>query len=634
MYVIEVMPLQRGTQIETLSYFGGTPYPLGTLLKVPVRSREILAMVTETHPVSATKTALRAATFSLRKLPPQSSVQSLSPAYIKTAEALAERYPATVGTILFALLPPEIKNGELRLPHTHHTHNDAKHVPELFQGTQNERHLTYRSLIRETFAHGGSVLIVAPTSADAHGLYDALSVGIEERTIVLTSNMTKKYIREGYHELEDFSKSKLIITTPTHAMIERHDITTVVIESARSPYFKERTKPYLDYREVLQLHTQYAGRRLIYGDLLLRSEEVFAERTDRYQALEDAPKRITLPGALQVVRMKDKADTDGVFHMFAPKVLRAIDDTLAEKGRVFLFAARRGIAPMVGCIDCGYIFRSPQTGAPLSLIRTKKNGVEYRWFVCGASGYRTRAADTCPECGSWRLRERGIGIQQVYDELSRMIPKTPIIQFDHTSASTYKKACFLRDTFYGTKGGIMIGTHMAIPYLTAPITTSVVVNMDALYATPTWRLQEDNLALLLHLREHTTGNVYVQMRAEPDSLITHAKQGSLAAFYDEELELRKMCNYPPFTTFVHLTWQGTKEAVQKTEELVATALKAFDVTMYSAPPLPETRKNEPQCIKYGLVRVAAKDWPHTPLLAALKALPPSIRIVVNPDRIV
>lgn len=634
MYVIEVIPLQRGTHIDTLSYFSSTTYTLGTLLTVPVRSRELLGVVVDVHEVSATKTALRAATFSLRKLPPQPSARSLSPAYIKTAEALAERYPATVGTILFALLPPEIKSGEIALPHTHHAQCEVHHTPEVFQGTAEERQLTYRSLIRETFAHSGSVLILTPTSAEAHELHSALSIGIEDRTIMLTSSMTKKQIREHYEKLEDFSKSQLIIATPTHAMLERHDITTVVIESARSPYFKERTKPYLDYREVLHLHAQYAGRRLIYGDLLLRSEEIFNARSDYYQMLEDAPKRVSLPGTLQLVRMKDKADTGGTFQMFAPKVLQAMEETLKERGRIFLFAARRGIAPMVGCIDCGYIFRSPQTGAPLSLIRTKKEGVEYRWFVCSASGYRTRASDTCPECGSWRLRERGIGIQQVYDELSRVIPKRPIVQFDHISASTYKKACFLRDTFYGTKGGIMIGTHMALPYLTKPINTSIVVNMDALYATPTWRLQEDNLALLLHLREHTLGNVYVQMRAESDSLITHAKQGSLAAFYDEELELRKMCNYPPYTVFVHLTWQGTKESVQKIEELVKEKLHAMNITTYNAPPLPQARKDEPQCIKYGLIRVAAKDWPHTPLLAMLNTLPPSIRIVVNPDRIV
>ncbi len=61
-------------------------------------------------------------------------------------------------------------------------------------------------------------------------------------------------------------------------------------------------------------------------------------------------------------------------------------------------------------MDCAHIFRSPQSGAPYSLVRTYKGDTEERWFVCGASGERVRAADTCSQCGSWRLKERGIGV--------------------------------------------------------------------------------------------------------------------------------------------------------------------------------------------------------------------------------
>ena len=83
---------------------------------------------------------------------------------------------------------------------------------------------SYRSIVRETFAHSGSVLIVAPSSIDAEKLREALEQGISERVIMLTSARTKTELRKAYEALEDFSKTKLIIATPSHAMIERHDI--------------------------------------------------------------------------------------------------------------------------------------------------------------------------------------------------------------------------------------------------------------------------------------------------------------------------------------------------------------------------------------------------------------------------
>jgi primosomal protein N' (replication factor Y) len=416
--------------------------------------------------------------------------------------------------------------------------------------------------------------------------------------------------------LRTFSKPKLIITTPTHAIIERHDITMTILEHARSPYYKEQTRPYLDYRDVLRIHSKHTGRRLLFADLLLRSEEEHARREGIYETYGDSLKRIELPGKLQVVHQNEKAVTENVFQLFLPKVLEVIRETKKNKGHTFLFAARRGLSPVVACIDCGFIFRSPQSGAPYSLIRTVKNGVEERWFVCSSSGHRERAADTCTSCGSWRLRERGIGIQHVHDELVKIMKDTPIILFDHTTAGTFKKACFLRDTFYKTKGAIMLGTAMAIPYLTEPIETSVIVNMDALYATPTWRLEEENLALLMSLREITEGNVYIQTRSKDVELITHAKHAAIEHFYNEEIELRKTFNYPPFTIFIHLTWQGTPEVVKKIEGDLTTLLAPFSPSFYVSPPSPKSPS-----IHYCLMRMAAQDWPDQKLVTVLRTLP-------------
>ena len=76
MFVIEVIPLVRGIQIESLSYFSGTNYPVGSIIAIPVRGKTIRGIVVEGKAVSSTKTALKAATFSLRKLPEQKDVQN------------------------------------------------------------------------------------------------------------------------------------------------------------------------------------------------------------------------------------------------------------------------------------------------------------------------------------------------------------------------------------------------------------------------------------------------------------------------------------------------------------------------------------------------------------------------------
>lgn len=635
MFVIEVIPLKRGIHVESLSYFSSTEYPAGTILTIPVRNQEIRGVVLGVESVSAAKTALRAATFSLKKLPPQENVQTLSPSLIETANELAEYYACQPGAALWALLLPEVRDGATKLPYTHHTTLETTHTPEVLQGTLEERYLVYTSLVRETLAHGESLLFVVPSPIEAEFAREQLGFGIEERTIVLTSALGTSTRKRALGALEDFAKSKLIITTPPYAIIERHDISITVLESEQSRNYRARSRPYFDYRCVIKVHARNCGRRLIFGDLLIRTEEETLRRDEKYETYEETPKRLALSGTLTVVRTKDKPEANAPFRLFAPKVLEEIEKTHKAKGRVFLFAPRRGLAPVIACLDCGYVFRSPESGAPYSLVRTTTpEGKEQRWFVCSVSGERVRAADVCEQCGSWRLRGRGIGIQHVYDELRSELPHIALMLFDYTSANTYKKATFLRKKFYETKGAVMVGTQMALPYLTELIDTSVVVSMDSLRATPTWHQEELTLSTLFALREHTTGTVYVQTRTnnkddEKDPFIEYARKGTLGRFYDEEIELRKQLHYPPFAHFVHLTWQGNPENIQQTEDTIKNTLVSTDIHFYSAPPTPKG----PQ-IRYGLIRLLANDWPKKELVEQIRTLPPSVRVIMNPDRIV
>jgi primosomal protein N' (replication factor Y) (superfamily II helicase) len=629
MFVIEVVPLRRGIGIDTLSYFGSESYPIGTLLSIPVRSQVILGLVTNVNEVSAAKTALRAATFSLRRLPLQESVQTLSPAYIKTAELLGNEYGTHIGNILFNLLPPEIQRGDVALPHTLSVEVKERHIPELLQATREERYATYRSLVRETFAHGSSVLLVAPTSTEAEELRRALERGIEDRIILLTSVLGKRDLKKAYEALEDFSHAKLIIATPSHALIERHDVTRVILEESRSPHYKERVRPYLDYRDVIRIHAGECGRRLLFGDLLPRTEEEEARREDRMLTLGETPKRLQLPGKLNIVTMPEKMELGKTLPIFTEEMSMLIKEVRKKKSHLFIFSARRGLSPVVACQDCGHIFRSPESGAPYSLLRVMKNGAEERFFVCSTSGERVRAADVCTQCGSWKLRERGIGIQYVHDELRKIAKDTPLVLFDHTTATTYKKAHFLKEAFYGTKGAIMLGTYMALPYLTEPIENALIVSMDALLTTPTWRLEEENLALLLRLRETTTNSVFLQSKSKDHDLFSYAKHAEVERFYTDEISLRKTFNYPPFAHFIHLTWQDTAENAKKIEEVVTTLLTPFGVTTYQSPLSPKN-----SIVLHGLIRTQESLWPNPEIVSALKQLPPSIRVVHNPDRIV
>jgi primosomal protein N' len=630
MYVIEVIPLIRGTYLESLSYYSSISYDIGTFLEVPIRGKNKHAIVTTVTSVGAAKTALKAATFSLRKLPNQPNASTIPLALRVTAEKLTERYPASLGSILYTLLPNDIKTGLRTYKDTTTVVHEEETTPQILMARLDERFLSYQSHIRSTFAKRGSVLFVVPTSTDVLYAKKELGHGIEDRLITVTATANKKKCGEMVAALEDTKFSKLIITTPSNAYIGRGDITSVIIEQSASGHYIDRTRPYLDHREALIAYAKAQGASIILGDTVVRTEEEAKRRNDTYFTYGEEVKRLVFSAPVHVVKQNDKPSTEVPFQLFSQALIKSVTTTLEAKGHVFLYSARRGLAPVVACIDCGYIFRCPDSHTPYSLVRTMKNDLEERWFVSSTSGKRVRAADVCPHCGSWRLKERGIGIQHVYDEWREKFPHTDVTVLDHNIAPTSQKAEKVVSEFFAKKGGILIGTQIALPLLHRGVDVSAIISLDAARSTPTWRADESLFRLIMKLRECSKREVLIQTRSEIDPLLEYASKGATERFFDDEISLREQLAYPPFSTFILLTWSGAEAVVRESEKEIKDILTTPLAQYYTNPHSTPTHTH-----RHVLIRINNSEKSTLKeVIGQVRKLPPYVKAEINPERIV
>ncbi len=630
MYVIEVIPLIRGTKLESLSYYSSQSYDIGTFLQVPIRGKDKPAIVTTVTSVGTAKTALKAATFSLRKLPNQATTNIVPFALRETARTLTQRYPASLGAILFALLPADIRDGLRTYKDSVAIKHQEDPTPQILMARLDERYRSYQSHIRSTFAKRGSVLFVVPTSTDVAYAKRELGQGIRDRIITITATSSKKSYQEMVEALEDTKFSKLIITTPPYAYCGRSDITSIIIEQSASAHYIDRTRPYLDHRDVLMAFAEAQGASIILGDTVVRTEEEAKRRSDTYFTYGDEVKRLVFPAPLHIVKQNDKPHTEVPFQLFSPSLIKSITTTLEAKGHVFLFSARRGLAPVVACIDCGYIFRCPDSHTPYSLIRTVKNNIEERWFVSSTSGKRVRAADVCPSCGSWRLKERGIGIQHVYDEWRALSPHSDVTLLDHTTAPTPQKVERAVREFFSKKGGVLIGTQVALPHLHRGVDMSAIISLDAARSTPTWRADESLFRLIMKLRECSLKEVLIQTRSEIDPLIEYANKGAVERFFDDEIALREQLHYPPCSIFILLTWSGAEAVVRESEKEIRTILTTPLAEYYTNP-----HSTPSHTLRHVLMRIKKSENDQLPLiLDQVRHLPPYVKVEINPERIV
>ena len=527
MFVIQVIPLIRGTRIDTLSYFSSVEYQIGAFLSIPIRGKEHKAVVTEVTSVSDNKTALKNASFTLRKLPEQAPTTAVPLNISTTAQILTQRYPTSIGAILYQLLPTDVRSGEYQYPLVSSQIHKEDTIPQILTAAIKDRYVSYRSHIRGVLARRGSVVFVVPTSADVLYAQKNLSQGIEDRVVIFSPTQTKSERQKAYAAYEDTSLAKLIITTPSHAYLDRVDLLSIVIEHSASDFYRSPNRPYLDHKVVLETYAKATGRSILEGDILPKTEDEYKRRGEFYSTYNEETKRISFASPLSIIEQHDKSTPETPFSLFSKELKARAQNVLDSKGRVFMYGARRGIAPVVTCIDCGYIFRCPDSQTPYSLLKTiAKDGTEERWFVSGTSGKKIRAADTCPSCGSWRLRPRGIGIQQVFDEAVANFAPAKVFLLDHITGSTSKKAKKIIDDFYATRGAILVGTQMALPYLSLQgVDLSAIISLDATRSNPTWRADENVFRLLLQLRELSHKEVLVQTRTTPDSVLQNAIHG-------------------------------------------------------------------------------------------------------------
>ena len=631
MFVVQVTPLIKGTKINNLSYFSSVNYEVGTFVKVPIRNKTYRAIVISSKTVAEEKSQLRGAGFTLHKLPEQTSISSIPACLRDTAKKLSDLYPATVGAILYQILSPDVRTGEYQYPNVSSLTHNEEAIPQILTDTINNRYISYRSYIRSVLARRGSVMFVVPNSVDLDYAVQHLSNGIEDRIVKFSPNQSKKERRLAYEAFEDTTIAKVIITTPTHAYLDRVDLLSIIIERSASNLYKSRTRPYLDQRTALIKHAETTGRSILLGDILPRTEEEYRRRQEFYSTYNEETKRIAFPTPLTIIEQNDKPTADLPFSLFSPELKRRTNSTLEGRGRVFMYGARRGISPVVICIDCGFIFRCPDSNTPYSLMRTfNEHGEEERWFVSSTSGRRVRASDTCDKCGSWRLQQRGIGIQQVYDECVNNFPDNLVLLFDNITASTRKKAENIINEFYTKRGVILVGTQMSLPYLTEKgVDLSAVISLDATRANPTWRADEDVLRLLLELREITHKEVVVQTRSKPDILLSYATTGSLDNFYTDEISLREQLGYPPFSTFILLSYAGNKSVVEETEQQIKRLTRAFDGSYYSNP-----FSHDDKILRYALFRITNTSKNLTEFIQIIQTLPPYIKMEIDPNRIV
>ena len=331
--------------------------------------------------------------------------------------------------------------------------------------------------------------------------------------------------------------------------------------------------------------------------------------------------------AVKDVRQSDKTKEERrYFTALDDSTYEQIETVLASGGRVVVYAARRGIAPLTVCNDCGTPITDPATDTPMVLHKTPAGNV----FMSHRSGAVLSADRSCALCGGWNLVTLGIGVDRVRDELVKKVQNASVSIFTQDTAPTHKSALKLRDTFYKSPRAILVGTERMIPYLSEPVALVVVASIDSTLALPAWRAHEHAHSVLYSLLNRAAENFIVETRKSDSAVMKSVALGSPMEFLRTELKERRTYEYPPYATFVGLSWTGTEALCKSIHDQVVAQFADYDVVG----PLPPEAVDRNKFVERAVIRLKPTDWPNEELQSLLGALPQNVAIAIDPDEIV
>jgi primosomal protein N' (replication factor Y) len=255
---------------------------------------------------------------------------------------------------------------------------------------------------------------------------------------------------------------------------------------------------------------------------------------------------------MRIVDLRQERRKEKAAAILSEKLRSAIADRLEKGEQTILFLNRRGFSTSLLCSNCGEARDCPNCSVALTFHR------HIARLSCHLCGHTAAVPKKCPACGKDALIYAGFGTEKVESTVAHLFPKAAVRRMDADSM-TRKEA--YRETLLSFRAGkidILVGTQMIAKGLHFPNVTLVgIINADLALHLPDFRAGERTFQLLTQVagragRGETPGEVF-------SPSIQFARHHDFAGYFQQELEFRERCNFPPFKHAILITVRSAHE---------------------------------------------------------------------------
>ena len=353
------------------------------------------------------------------------------------------------------------------------------------------------------------------------------------------------------------------------------NIGVIIIDEEHESSYKSDTSPKYDTVETAKKLSDITDSLLVLGSATPDICTYYKCMTGEYDMAE-LKHRVNDSNLPQTFIKDMRLELEmGNRSIFSKDLYQEIKLNLEKGEQTMLFINRRGFSTFVSCRKCGHVMMCDNCNVSYTYHSKSQS------LMCHYCGKTIKNPTVCPECGSRYIKYFGTGTQKVEDEVKKYFPNARVLRMDMDTTTKKNSHEKILSSFGKGEADILIGTQMIAKGHDFPNVTLVgIIAADISLNSGSYKAAENTFQLLTQVsgragRSEREGRVYIQTYNSDNYVIRLSAKQDYKGFYDEEIAVRRILDYPPFGCFFNIMISGEKE-----REVIESSQRIKDVMSY------------------------------------------------------
>lgn len=431
----------------------------------------------------------------------------------------------------------------------------------------------YITLVKNAMEKDFSSIILVPEIALTTQLCDRLQKVFGDKIAIWHSKLSKSIKAKYYAELESGQK-KVVLGARSAIFCKVKNLKYIIIDEEHENTYKQEESPRYHAKNVSIKRAIIQKAKVILGSATPSFETMYQVKQNiiKQHKLEKRYNNASLPEYIVHDLTEEK-------QLLSEFLINKINEKLEKNEQIILLLNRKAYSIMLKCKDCKKNIECDR--CTFNLTYYKQNLLK-----CNQCGLVYKMIKNCKYCNSVNLLKIGTGTEKLEEQLKEIFDENRILRMDADSMNTKTKLEQAYKKFLNKEYSILVGTQILAKGFHFPDVTLVcVVNADQMSNFPDYKVNENVFQLITQAsgragRGQKKGEVLIQTYNKESSIIKAIVNNDYNMVYEEQMNIRKLLFYPPYSKHIKILITDTNEKrltkiSQEMQELLYSKLNNY-----------------------------------------------------------